>query len=61
MYAKVSSSQPLYTKESLDVLKNAHCNVSNLKARTELDFNPRPLEETLRDIFGWFKENKYIK
>jgi dihydroflavonol-4-reductase len=60
LYAKASSSQPLYTRESLDVLVNAHRNVSNQKARNELGFNPRPLEETLRDIFQWYKENKYI-
>jgi dihydroflavonol-4-reductase len=60
LYAKASQSQPLYTKESLDVLINAHRNISNQKARTELGFDPRPLEDTLKDIFEWYKENKYI-
>jgi dihydroflavonol-4-reductase len=60
-WAKVSSSQPLYTKESLHVLINAHRNISNQKAKDDLGFNPRPLEDTITDIFTWFKENGYIK
>ena len=59
-FASVNRSQPLYTRESLDVLINAHRNISNEKAKKELDFNPRPLERTLKDIFYWFRTNNYI-
>jgi dihydroflavonol-4-reductase len=61
LYARIKKTPPIYTKESLDVLKNAHRNVSNQKAREELGFNPRPLEETIRDIYKWFNANHSIK
>jgi len=35
--------------------------ISNAKARTELNFNPRPFSETIRDFLGWLKENGTIQ
>lgn len=60
LYASLGHKQPLYTRESLDVLKNAHKNIDNKKARNELGFEPRPLRETIKDIYTWFKEHQYI-
>jgi len=31
------------------------------KARQELGYAPRPLDETLRDMVAWLKENHYIR
>jgi dihydroflavonol-4-reductase len=59
--AAISGKHALYTCESLDVLANAHRNISNEKAKRELGFQPRPLEETIRDLYTWFSENKYLK
>jgi len=52
--------EPMYTKESLDIIKNGNKNISNEKARKELDFNPRVLKDTLTDLFIWFKQNRMI-
>ncbi len=59
--AAISGKHALYTLESLNVLANAHRNISNEKARRELGFQPRPLEETISDIYAWFSEHNYLK
>jgi dihydroflavonol-4-reductase len=60
VYSSVTNTQPLYTYQSLDILINSPSNISNAKARKELGYEPRPLEQTLRDTFDWYKENNYI-
>jgi nucleoside-diphosphate-sugar epimerase len=55
-----SGTQPLYTHQSLDILVNSPVNISNAKARKELAFEPRPLEQTLTETFDWYKENNFI-
>lgn len=60
LFSKISGGEPLYTKESLQIIKNGNRNISNAKARNELDFNPRTLEDTIRDLFIWFRENGSI-
>jgi dihydroflavonol-4-reductase len=59
-WAKLSGNHPLYTAESLEILKHSSKNISNLKAINELGFNPRPIGETLKDTFDWFKENNLV-
>jgi len=61
LFSKFSGNEPLYTKESLHIIKNGNHNISNVKARNELDFSPRTLEDTIRDLFVWFRENDTIK
>jgi len=59
-WAKISGQHPLYTSESLDILKTSSKNISNQKARNELGYNPRPITETLKEAFEWFEENKLV-
>jgi dihydroflavonol-4-reductase len=59
-WAKLSDRHPLYTSESLEILKSSNRNISSQKAKNELGFAPRPIEETLRDMFRWFEENQKI-
>lgn len=40
LYSKIAGVEPLYTKESLEIIKNGNRYISNDKARNELDFNP---------------------
>ena len=58
--SSITNKQPLYTDQSLDILVNSPSNISNAKARNELRYEPRPLEQTLRDTFDWYKENNFI-
>jgi dihydroflavonol-4-reductase len=60
LYCRLNSTQPLYTKDSLKILQTAHSHVSCEKARKRLGFNPRPMEETLRDTFDWYKMNGFM-
>ena len=59
-YAWMKNSDPLYTRESLKILKSSHRMISCEKAKKELGYNPRPLEETVRDTVEWFREKKYF-
>jgi len=59
-YARLRSVEPLYTAESLDIIKHSHRMISNDKARNELGYDPRPLEETIHDTLEWFKNNGYL-
>jgi dihydroflavonol-4-reductase len=60
LHSKISGSLPLYTSEALDNIQFSNKNISNLKARTELGYNPRPIEETLSDTFAWFYQHKLL-
>ncbi len=60
IWSAVTKQKPLYTKDSLDIVRQANKNILNNKARKELDYNPRPFSETIRDTIHWFKENNYI-
>lgn len=60
VYSSVTDKKPLYTYQSLNILMNSPVNISNAKAKKELGYEPRPLEQTLRDTFDWYKENNFI-
>jgi len=57
--AGIQKRQPLYTHDSLRTLLS-HKNISCDKARRELGFSPRPLQETLSDTIAWFRKNGYL-
>ena len=54
-WARLWRRRPLFTSDSLRVLRN-HRQISHACANAELGHNPRPLEETLRDTYQWFKQ-----
>ncbi len=56
-WAKLSGQHPLYTADSLEILKQSNKNMSHQKAEKELGYYPRHIEETLKDTIEWFKEN----
>jgi len=58
-YSSVTNKKPLYTYQSLDILVNSPFNISNSKAKKELGYEPRPLEQTVRDTFDWYRENNF--
>jgi dihydroflavonol-4-reductase len=60
LWSRISGNKPLYTRESVEILKMAHTKISSKKARNELDYEPRPFNDTLRDTIDWFKENNYL-
>ena len=60
MYGKLLNQKPLYTSESLTIISEGNRMISNEKARRELNFSPRPLEDSLSDLIGWLKQQGKI-
>ncbi len=59
-YAKLTGAQPLYTGPSLRALSE-HRECSNAKARSDLDFVPRPLEQTIVDTYAFYAQAGLLK
>jgi dihydroflavonol-4-reductase len=59
-YASLTNTKPLYTYQSLDILVDSPVNISNAKAQNELGYMTRPLQDTLRDTFEWYRENNFL-
>ncbi|RMF25137.1 MAG: NAD-dependent epimerase/dehydratase family protein [Bacteroidetes bacterium] len=58
--ARLTGRRPLYTYESLRTIQLAHPRCDNGKARRELGFRPRPLPDTIQDIYHWLKETQAV-
>ncbi len=50
-WSKIRNQEPLYTPESIQTLRLGRPTDTSLAAR-ELDYRPRPLPETIRDIYA---------
>ena len=57
--ARVLRREPLYTPESLAALRSER-NAPHDKARRDLGHNPRPLRESIEDIYVWFRDRGLI-
>jgi dihydroflavonol-4-reductase len=60
VYSTILGIQPIYTRNSLKIISESNQQITNAKARRELGFDPRPLEETIRDLFAWFSQKEYL-
>lgn len=54
-WARLRGRRPLFTSESLRVVRTQRPARRSL-AEAQLGYRPRPVEETLRDTFTWWKE-----
>lgn len=57
--AFLTKTAPRFTTASMHALQN-HQQVCHDKAARELDYAPRPIRETLRDTYDWFKTEGYL-
>lgn len=57
LHYKIRKRKPLFTSYSLYTISSNH-NFSNQKAKKELNFNPRSVENSISDAIDWFAENK---
>lgn len=53
LYSSLRSVAPLYTYQSLRVLRTSLSELDDTKARTQLGYNLRPLRDTVRDTYSW--------
>lgn len=57
-WARFTGEEPLATVNGVRMSKK-HMFFSSEKARRELGYEPRPVDEALRDAVAWFRENGY--
>jgi len=60
VFSLFTRKKSIYTYQSLNIIINAPKNISFQKAQKELGYSPRPLEQTLKDTFTWYKQNNYL-
>lgn len=57
VYYKISKATPLFTRYSIRKLVS-NCNFSIEKAKKELGYSPMSVEQSLKDMVEWIKENE---
>jgi dihydroflavonol-4-reductase len=57
----ITKYKPIYTRHSLELLINSPKNISFEKANKELNYQVRPLQQTLNETFNWYIENNFLK
>jgi len=60
LWAVITRSKPLYTSESIKILRTAHPNINSDKAAKDFGYTSRPFEATLGDTIEWFRKNDYL-
>lgn len=55
LWCRMTNAKMLFNRQALLVLESKNRTVRWHKARTELGYSPRPLDETIRDIVSWKK------
>jgi dihydroflavonol-4-reductase len=55
-YARTVGKDPLFSPEALAALR-ANRHISHQKAARAFGYGPRPLRDTVADIYDWFKQN----
>ena len=60
LYYKMVKEKPLFTSYAVYTL-GTNSNFSSAKAKKELGYQVRPIEETLKDTVQWFKDRGKIK
>lgn len=58
--SRLTGSPPGYTGESLVILRDSRDNCCCEKAQRELDFEARPLAQTVSDAHGWYQAEGFI-
>jgi len=53
-WSRLSGKNALITREALAHVEFGHPRVSHAKAACDLAYQPRPLEETVHDMYHWF-------
>ena len=53
LYSAAAARAPLYTYESLRVLRSSPERLNDEKARVELEYRNRPLVDSIRDLYDW--------
>lgn len=60
LFAFISGKPPLFDKVYIDILQDGNKLTSSQKAKGELGYSVRPLEETILETIQWMKENNKL-
>ena len=56
-YAAIRNISPLYTRQSLSMVRDCPSTVDHAPANHDLGYDIRPLKETITDALAWFRES----
>lgn len=56
-YYKIMKQDPSLTRESIEILEFGNKFIDSEKAKKDLGHNPRPVDETMKDLLSWHREN----
>ena len=56
-YAAFKNISPLYSRNSLSMARDCPSTVDQIPAIQDLDYNIRPLKETIADALAWFRQS----
>lgn len=56
-YYRIRKQDPSLTKESIEILEFGNKDIQSEKAKKDLGHNPRPVDETMKDLLSWHREN----
>jgi dihydroflavonol-4-reductase len=56
LWATVTGAPPLYTRQALGHLLYSNKMIDSTRAKTDLQFQPRPFGETIKDAIAWFRQ-----
>lgn len=56
-YYKLMKQDPSVTRESIEILEFGNKHIQSGKAKKDLGHNPRPVDETMKDLLSWHREN----
>jgi len=56
-YYRIMKQDPSVTKESIEILEFGNRFIESAKAKRDLGHNPRPVDETMKDLLSWHREN----
>jgi dihydroflavonol-4-reductase len=56
-FNQLTRTRQLFTAVSIRALTNCNTHISHERAAQELGYNPRPLKETISDIYSWFQKS----
>jgi len=59
-YYGITRQRPLFTGIAMKALESNR-KISHAKASRELNYQPRPFQETIYDTLEWFRQNGYLK
>jgi dihydroflavonol-4-reductase len=58
--SKIQKRPPVFTHESMTALETCPRFIDSSKAKKELNYTLRPMEETVADLLNWFRQYGYL-